>query len=196
MAKAPAPAAPAPAPAADAKADGAKKKGGGMMSSLIIGGFVMMVIIAETCLFFFAVPSADQVSLLAEENLIKKIEGTTEKKDEVDASVTDNKPVEFPLGDYSIVCQPPGADRMYRIEFKLFATLRNKDKAKIETLFKEIQGRYRHNIILEIRASTFDELNENQLGLIQRRILAKSNELIGEPLLTSVGFENYQVFEE
>jgi len=40
------------------------------------------------------------------------------------------------------------------------------------------------------------ELEENQLGLIQRRVLATSTELLGEAILLSVGFADYQVLED
>jgi hypothetical protein len=49
---------------------------------------------------------------------------------------------------------------------------------------------------MEIRTATFEELNEDQLALIQRRILAISNEVLGEPLLEDVGFESYEIYEE
>ncbi len=43
--------------------------------------------------------------------------------------------------------------------------------------------RFRHRLMLEVRNATMDELNENQLGLIQRRILATSIEIWEEPIL-------------
>jgi hypothetical protein len=51
-------------------------------------------------------------------------------------------------------------------------------------------------MILEVRNATMDELTENQLGLIQRRILATSNEILEEPILLGIGFNNYQLIEE
>ena len=66
----------------------------------------------------------------------------------------------------------------------------------MKKLFEERQKRFRHRLLLDIRNATLDELNENQLGLIQRRILATSTELLGESILLSVGFQDYQVLEE
>jgi hypothetical protein len=51
-------------------------------------------------------------------------------------------------------------------------------------------------MILEIRNASLQELSENQLGLIQRRILATSTEVLGEPILLSIGFNDYQVIED
>ena len=57
-------------------------------------------------------------------------------------------------------------------------------------------GRFRHRLIMEIRTATYEELNEDQLALIQRRILAISNEVFGEPILMDIGFEDYEIYEE
>jgi hypothetical protein len=43
---------------------------------------------------------------------------------------------------------------------------------------------------------SLQELEENQLGLIRRRLLATSTEVLGEPLLLSVNFQKYQLLED
>lgn len=180
--------------ASEKKADDAgteKKKGG---NKLLIGAFVSAVIIAETGVFFFLVPSGEEVAALAESRLIEAAEakGLTKADDHED----EHKVIEFELGSYGPSFVPNGSDRMHRIEFRLFGTLHAKDKTHMKELFEERQGRFRHRLNLEIRNATLAELNENQLGLIQRRILATSNELLGEAILLSVGFQDYQVLEE
>jgi hypothetical protein len=57
-------------------------------------------------------------------------------------------------------------------------------------------GRFRHRMILEVRNATLSELTENELGLIQRRIFVTSNEILEEPILLGVGFQDYQLTEE
>jgi hypothetical protein len=167
-----------------------------MLPKIIIAGFIGLVVISETMIFFFMVPSGDEVAALAESRLIKKIENSMEKDGEELAKVDDEKIVEFPLGEYGVSFVPPGTDRPHRVEFRLFGTIKTKDQKHLEELFNERQGRFRHRMILEVRNATMDELTENQLGLIQRRILATSNELLEEPILLGVGFHDYQVNEE
>jgi hypothetical protein len=106
------------------------------------------------------------------------------------------KIVEFDLGTYSVSFVPAGADHNYRVEFRLFATVNEKDKEHLQALMDEKQFRFRHRLILEIRNTSLQDLSENQLGLIQRRILATSTEVLGEPVLLSVGFNDYQVIED
>lgn len=171
-------------------------KNSGLMSKLMIAGFVGAVIVAETALFFFAIPSADEVAKLAEARLIQSVQNNDIKLDEVEKKEDDSTQIEFKLGDFSVVCKPGGDQRTYRVEFKIFGTLKAKNKTKLEKLFKEMAGRFRHRLIMEIRTATYEELNEDQLALIQRRILAISNEVFGEPILLDIGFEDYEIYEE
>lgn len=184
-------------PATDNKSASEKSnKNSGLMTKLMIAGFVCAVIVAETALFFLAIPSADEVAKLAEARLIQSVKNNDIKLDEIEKKEDDSTQVEFKLGDFSVVCKPGGDQRTYRVEFKIFGTLKAKNKTKLEKLFKEMAGRFRHRLIMEIRTATFEELNEDQLALIQRRILAISNEVFGEPILVDIGFENYEIYEE
>jgi hypothetical protein len=179
---------------APAAATDTAKNSGNLVGKLVIAGFVSAVIITETFVFFFLVPSGEEVAALAESRLIaaaREIDGGHEP-----SSSETEKVIEFDLGTYSVSFIPPGADHNYRVEFRLFATVNAKDKEHLQALFDERNSRFRHRLILEIRNTGLSELSENQLGLIQRRILATSTEVLGEPILLSVGFNDYQVMED
>ena len=185
----------AAAPATQAAApSGDKPAKSGKLSKLAIGGFLAAVVVAETLVFFLMVPSGDEVAALAEARLIQQadIDHMMQHHHEDD----EQRVVEFDLGSYGVSFIPAGSDRQHRVEFKLFGTLQAKDLDKMKQLFASREGRFRHQLILEIRNSSIDELLENQLGLIQRRILATSTELLGEAILLSVGFQDYQVIED
>lgn len=167
-----------------------------MLPKIVISGFISFVVIAETLIFFFMVPSGDQVAALAESQLIKKLEAHMSEEGEHVVDEDEDKIVEFRLGEYGVSFVPPGADRSYRVEFRLFGTVKAKDKEAVEKLFTEKMGRFRHRMILEIRNATLSELTENELGLIQRRIFVTSNEILEEPILLGVGFQDYQLTEE
>ncbi len=179
----------APTPEAPAKPS--------MLPKLLVSGLITTVVVAETFIFFFMVPSADDVAALAEARLIDKVEASMEK--DGDKTVDDPDAIkEFPLGEYAVDFKPPGSDRKYSIEFRLFGTVRSKDEKKLEELFKEREGRFKDRMMLEVRNATMDELEENQLGLIRRRILATSNDILGEddPILMGIGFNDYRLIEE
>ncbi len=166
-----------------------------LLPRLIISGFVGTVVIAETLIFFLLVPNADDVAALAEARLVSKLEARMENDGE---EVIDDADAikEFSLGDYGVVFTPPGADRNHSVEFTLFGTIKEKDKKRLEKLFAERQGRFRDRMLNEIRIATLDELSESQLGLLRRRILATSNEILEEPILLSIGFNDFQKREE
>ncbi len=168
--------------------------GGGLKTKLLMGAFVSTVVVAETFFFFFLVPSGEEVAALAEARLIANAQEIDAKKEK--SSDEGNKIIEFELGTYGVPFAPADSDQTYRVEFRLFGTLHAKDREHLQKIFDERKGRFRHRLMLEIRNTTMQELKENQLGLIQRRILATSTELLGEAILLSVGFEDYQVLEE
>lgn len=174
--------------------DAGEKPPSKLFGKLAILGFISVVVIAETFVFFFLVPSGEEVAALAEARLISAAREVDAASDE--KTTETEKVVEFDLGTYSVSFVPPGADQSYRVEFRLFATVNAKEKDRLETLLFEKQFRFRHRMILEIRNASLQELTENQLGLIQRRILATSTEVLGEPILLSVGFNDYQVLED
>ena len=45
-----------------------------MAPKLMVGGFISFVIIVETLIFFFMVPSAEDVAALAESRLVERLE--------------------------------------------------------------------------------------------------------------------------
>jgi hypothetical protein len=64
-------------------------------------------------------------------------------------------------------------------------------------LFAAMEGRVKNRLMLEIRQTSLQELEENQLGLLQRRLLATVTQMLGkDDLLLNVGFAEYQVLED
>ena len=166
-------------------------RGGGR--TLIIA-FVAVVVLMETGMFFFLVPSADEVSALAEANLIKSVqegEAAAEEK-----ALDENVVKEFNLGMYGETFSPNHTERVYRVEIDLFGTCRKKNLEKMQSEFQDKEGRLRHEIRMKIRNSDLSELEENNLGLLQRRILTTCNHLLEDDLLLSVGFKSYQLIEQ
>ncbi|GIW98602.1 MAG: dihydrolipoamide acetyltransferase [Pirellulaceae bacterium] len=168
-----------------------------LVPKLMIGGFISLVAIAETAIFFLLVPSAEEVAALAEAKVLARVEAEMEADGQT--PVTDQEDlVDFPLGEYGVSFIPPGSDRQYRVEFQLFGSVRAKNQRQLEEIYARKKASFQHRIMLEIRNATVDELMENQLGLIQRRLLATSNEVLseGEPLILGVSLPGYTVMEE
>ncbi len=166
-------------------------RGGGR--GLIIA-FVTVVILMETGMFFFLVPSADEVSALAEAKLIKSVQ-EGDAAAEVQAN-DENEAREFQLGRYGETFSPIDTERNYRVEIDLYGLIRKKNFDMMQSEFSEKEGRLRHAIRMKIRISSLEELNENNLGLLERRILTTCNHLLEDDLLLAVGFKSYQLIEQ
>ncbi|MEM9645433.1 MAG: dihydrolipoamide acetyltransferase [Planctomycetota bacterium] len=165
------------------------KKGRGL-----IVAFVAVVVMVETAMFFFLIPSAEQVSAMAEANLIDSVQQA--EADAEQQADDGNALIEVDLGEFGETFSPIDSEGTYKVELQLYGLIREKDKEKMEAEQKAKNGRLQHEIRMKIRNSELGELQDNQLALLQRRILTKCNHQLDEDLLVGVGFKRYQLIEE
>ncbi|TWU03270.1 dihydrolipoamide acetyltransferase [Neorhodopirellula pilleata] len=156
--------------------------------------FVGLIVVIETAMFFFLVPSAEQVSALAEAQLIESVQDGAEEA-EKEAS-DENRVEEFELGTFGETFSPIDSDRSFRVELRLYGLIRAKNRSAMTKEFETKNGRLRHEIRRKIRNSELSELQDNQLGLLERRILTTCNHLLDEDMLLGVGFHDYQLIED
>ncbi len=182
---------------ADAKSDApatATPEQPGGKSKFVVIGLVSVVVLFETAMFFFLVPSAEEISALAEARLVQSVQQNQEEADQ--QTMDQEKVQEFKLGMFGETFSPIDTERQFRVELRLYGLVRNKNEAALKAEFDMKEGRLRHAIRMKIRNSELSELQENQLGLLQRRILTTCNHLIEGDLLLGVGFNDYQLVEE
>lgn len=175
----------------DAQTEAESSGGGG--KGLIIA-FVAVVVLLETAMFFFLVPSAEEVSALAEAKLIKSVQEGAAAAEELESD--ENMVQEYTLGRYGEVFSPIDTERNYRVQINLYGLIRKKNEELMKTEFANKEGRLRHAIRMKIRNSALEELNENNLGLLERRILTECNHLLEDDLLLGIGFKSYQLIEQ
>jgi len=161
-------------------------KKGSIVVKAGIGGAILATILAECGLVYFFLPSAADVQAAAEQKIAEE-DAVESEKMEVD---------EVDLGTFSISLTPPNATATLRIDFHLFGTVGSADQSELETLHAERIHRFRDIVITEILMSDRDDLVNSRLGLIKRRILEKSNSLLGKPLLKSVLLSNYSFVDQ
>ncbi|TWT83980.1 hypothetical protein CA13_54540 [Planctomycetes bacterium CA13] len=165
----------------------------GTSRGLIIA-FVATIVLMESAMFFFMVPSAEEVSALAEAKLIESVQEGEEEAEKQESD--ENEVKEIALGQFGETFSPIDTEREYRVELSLYGLIRRKNSESVEQEFEEKQGRLRHAIRMKIRTSALTELQENQLGLLERRILTTCNHLLDKDYLLGVGFHDYQLIEE
>jgi hypothetical protein len=160
----------------------------------MVVAFVGIVVLLETAMFFFLVPNAEEVSALAEAQLIRSVRSGDVAAEE--RASKENEVREFKLGLFGETFSPIDTERSYRVEIDLYGLVRLKDFEMMEAEFSEKKGRLRHEIRKKIRNSELRELNENNLGLLERRILTTCNHLLEDDLLLGIGFSSYQLIEQ
>lgn len=166
---------------------------GGVGRGLVIA-FVGVVIVLETAMFFVLVPSADEVSAIAEERLIQSIEEGEEEAEEI--ATEENKVQEKMIGQFGEIFSPHDTEQTYRVELNLYGLIRQRDEDSITDELAAKDGRIRNKIRLIIRNSSLEELQENNLGLLERRILTNCNHLLDDDYLLGIGFKSYQLIEQ
>jgi flagellar FliL protein len=161
-----------------------------MMKTLVVAGIVSVVILVECLAAYCLIPSSAEVEAnakaRAEEHQKEEEEHHGEEHGE-----SHGTSVEVELGKYNITVHRPASDVTLRVSFLLIGTVDEHEHEGFEALFEKNQHRLRDKIIFEIRNCELSDLTDPGLGLIKRRILAKSNELLGKPILQSVVFSEF-----
>ena len=160
----------------------------------LVIAFVAVVVLLETAMFFFMIPSAEKVSAVAEAKLIKSVQAGEQAA--ADKASDENEVTEIEIGMFGETFSPIDTEADYRVELRLFGLVRKKNQTALTAELQEKQGRLRHAIRLKIRNSELAELQDNQLGLLERRILTTCNHLLNEDWLLGVGFNDFQLIEQ
>jgi len=103
---------------------------------------------------------------------------------------------EVDLGKYNVIVHQPTANLTLRVSFHLIGTVSEEEHTEFEHLLEKNQHRLRDQAIFEIRNCQIEDLTDPGLALLKRRILAKSNDLLGKPLLRSVVFSDFSFVEQ
>lgn len=167
-----------------------------MIERIIVAGFVGTVILTECLLAYFIIPSADEVAAAAKAKIAEEQKQLEKGGNDNGKASEESSAVEVELGRFNITLHQPTANTTFRINFLLVGTVKSKDRSEFDTLYSNNRHRLRDRVLFEIRNSEVPDLTEPGLGLIKRRILEKSNALLGKPLLTSVLFSEFTFQEE
>ena len=146
-----------------------------------------------------------------------------EEKDGHEAEGDHEEFQEVSLGKFSLTSYDPNSNTTLLIDFQLYCTVPMEHKegaeaagggghghgapkgppsdepdptTKFGKLYKKNKHRIRDQVIKIIRTAEMSDLTDPGLGLIKRQILAKTNALLGEPLLKEVVFSDFAVIEQ
>jgi flagellar basal body-associated protein FliL len=103
---------------------------------------------------------------------------------------------EVDLEQFAVTAHQPTSSTTMRIEFHLFGMVPTINKEEFDRLLKANQHRFREQVLVTLRSAEAPDLSDPGLGLIKRQILAKTNALLGKPLLQAVIVSDFSYIEQ
>jgi flagellar FliL protein len=179
-----------------------------MIKPLLVGTFVAIVVLSECLFAYFLIPSTADVEKWAREKSAGHAVHATDDgyggeaghaaADGHDGEGSEHAAheVEVELGKFNVVIHQPAANLTMRVNFHLIGTLPEQASKEFEELLNHNEHRLRDQVIFEIRNSRVEDLTDPGLALLKRKILAKSNELLGKPILHTVLFSDFSYIEQ
>ncbi len=209
-----------PAATRGAEEGGAKKS----LSKKLIGGIIGVIVLLQCALAYVFLPGGDAAAK-GDTKKEAAAAHPAEKSDKDQAADSRADQREVDLGKFSLTAFNPNSNTTLLIDFHLFGAVAaehedkdakaggehggghgghggkagegaEEDNSNFGKLFKKNRNRFRDQVIVIIRNAQMSDLTDPGLGLIKRQILAKTNSLLGEPLLKEVLFSDFAVVQQ
>lgn len=168
-----------------------------MKAKLQILGGILVLVLLECVVAYLIIPSPQDVIRAAE---IQAQDGQSDgmlPKQELEPLSADEETVEVDLGDpFGITAYRPLSESTMRIDFHLYATIRASDEADFAAAIAKFEKRFREQVIVTVRSSDDGELTDPSLGLLKRKILEKTNNILGKPMVHSIVFSEFSFVEQ
>jgi flagellar basal body-associated protein FliL len=201
--------------------DGGPKKS---LSKGLIGGIIGVIVLLQCALAYVFLPGGDAAAKSdAKKESVAAHPVERPEKDQAADGRAEQREVD--LGKFSLTAFNPNSNTTLLIDFHLFGAVAaehddkdgkaggehggghgghggkasegtEEDNSNFGKLFKKNRNRFRDQVIIIIRNAQMSDLTDPGLGLIKRQILAKTNSLLGEPLLKEVLFSDFAVVQQ
>jgi flagellar FliL protein len=180
------------APAAAPQTSGAKS----LVGMVIAAAFMGAVVAAECLIAWLMIPSVDEVVAQAEHRIQERAPKSHDPVDHLDPEHEHEETVEVDLGAHSFTSYVPARGTNLRIDFHLYGIVSHEEHTEFEHLYHPVANRLRESVLVVIRNADVADLTEANLGLIKRRILEKSNRLLGKNLLRDLVVTDFTFVEQ
>lgn len=167
-----------------------------MKAKLQILGGILVLVLLECAVAYLIIPSPQDVIKAAEIQAQAAEKGDGENSQQPQPLAADEVTVEIDLKEFGITAYRPLSESTMRIDFHLYATIRAIDQAEFEKLMENHRNRFREQVIVTVRSSDESELTDPSLGLLKRKILEKTNSILGKPMVHSIVFSEFSFVEQ
>lgn len=159
--------------------------------------FMVVVIVVECGVAFFLIPSQQKIEEIAEAKVAEKVHAKPDHDDPAgDHHGEEAHNKEKDLGQFGVTAFQPASNTTLRIDFHLFATITEADEVEFDHIYASNQHRIREQVIVTVRTSEITDLTDPGLTLIKRKILEKTNRLLGKEYLQNVVFSDFSFVEQ
>jgi len=156
--------------------------------------FVALVIAVECVVAYLYLPKTAETAALAGSAVENKEENKTKAKQ--DAENEQNRLLEVDLGEFNVTAYQPASNTTLRIDFHLYGTVSAKDQKDFMTRLEENLHRFRGQVLETVRSSEITDLTDAGLGLVKRKIMDKTNRMLGKQLLQTIIFSDFSFIEQ
>lgn len=156
--------------------------------------FVTLVIVVECTVAYLYLPSAAENAALAGSAVESKEAKNTALQQE--AEKEKNGQMEVDLGEFNVTAYQPTSNTTLRIDFHLYGTVAAAEHKEFMARLEENLHRFREQVIVTVRSSEITDLTDAGLGLVKRKIMDKTNKMLGKQLLQSIIFSDFSFIEQ
>jgi hypothetical protein len=167
-----------------------------LLTKLAVLLFLAVVVGGECLLVYLILPSRAETAAMAGVPL------QTDSSDEAAASAlqteSENPPpqVEVDLGEFGVTAYQPVSNTTLRIDFHLYGTVAAEDEKEFLAQLEGNAHRFRDQVIITVRSADITDLTDAGLGLIKRKILEKTNAMLGKRYLRAIIFSDFSFIEQ
>ncbi len=181
-----------------AAVDELDSSGGGksLIAKMVVLVFVAAIVAAECLAVYFFLPSRSETAAMAGVQLNGLPPDGPESPPNPVKEEQLAPQVEVDLGEFSVTAYQPVSNTTLRIDFHLYGTVATEDEVGF---LGELDGnihRFRDQVIVTLRSSDITDLTDAGLGLIKRKILEKTNAMLGRRYLRAIIFSDFSFIEQ
>ncbi len=163
---------------------------------VIAAAFMGAVVAAECLIAWLMIPSVDDVVAKAESRIQQRQPASADPVDVLAPEAEQKPTVEVDLGEHNFSSYMPSRGANLRIDFHLYGIIYKEQQSEFDGRYGPIANRLRESVLVVVRNAEVADLTEANLGLLKRRILEKSNELLGMNLLRDVVVTEFTYVEQ
>jgi len=169
---------------------------GPLLTKLAVLAFLAGVVAAECLLVSALLPSRAETAAmagLATEPDSAAAPAPAEALPDAEETIPQ---VEVDLGEFGVTAYQPISNTTLRIDFHLYGTVATDDEAEFLAQLEGNIHRFRDQVIVTLRSSDITDLTDAGLGLIKRKILEKTNAMLGKRYLRAIIFSDFSFIEQ